>query len=110
MRTQQSRFRCDETTIAAVLTSDRWRSVVSVLGLSRREKQILESMLCGMDTEIRIADRLSISPRTVQTHIQRLRQKLGATSREQVLATTLLLALTGDTVDPISSGGRPFFR
>jgi DNA-binding CsgD family transcriptional regulator len=93
---QSARFACDAETIASVIDSVRWHTVVSQLRLSRRERQIVEAMLYGMDTEVRIADRLQMSPRTVQTHVQRLRQKMGATSREQLLATMLVACLAGD--------------
>ena len=91
-----AQFARDESAIAEIIGGDRWRTVVSRLRLSRREQQIVEAMLYGMDTEIRIAERLQMSPRTVQTHVQRLRQKMSATSREQLLATILVACLAGD--------------
>jgi DNA-binding CsgD family transcriptional regulator len=110
MRIPQSRFQFDAPMIATILSGDRWRSVASALRLSPREKQILESMLLRMDTEIRIADRLGMSPRTVQTHVQRLRQKLGVTSREQLLVAALVISLRCDTVEEESFCGCPSFR
>ena len=92
-----ARFVRDQEAILRLIESDRWLAIVSQLGLSRRERQILESMLIGMDTEIRIADRLGMSPRTVQTHVYRLRLKLAATSREQILSTVVLMCLSNDS-------------
>jgi DNA-binding CsgD family transcriptional regulator len=89
------RVACDGETVARIIDSVRGRTVVGRLRLSRREQQIVEAMLYGMDTEVRIADRLRMSPRTVQTHVHRLREKTHATSREQILATLLLACLAG---------------
>lgn len=105
-RPKEARF--DHEAIQRVIEGDRWRVIVSQLRLSRRERQIVESMLLGMDTEVRIADRLGMSPRTVQTHVQRLREKLAATSREQILSTVVLMCLSKDLRSPcdIASGSR----
>ena len=97
MGRQKAPVACDHEAFQRVIESDRWRGIVSQLRLSRRERQIVESMLLGMDTEVRIADRLQMSPRTVQTHVQRLREKIGATTREQLLATILLVCLANDS-------------
>jgi DNA-binding CsgD family transcriptional regulator len=87
----------DQATVSGVIDSDRWRSIVSRLRLSPREREIVESMLFGFDTELGIADRLQMSQRTVQTRVQRLRQKIGATTREQLLVKLLLACLADDS-------------
>ena len=94
---RQAPFHCDRETVEMLIGSERWRAAIRELRLSRREQQIVESMLFGMDTEARIADRLKMSPRTVQTHVQRLREKVRAPTREQILVTILLLVLAGDS-------------
>ena len=53
--------------------------------LSRRELQIAEFVTRGL-TSREIAERLSISTRTAEGHVERLRNKLGFRSRAQVAA------------------------
>jgi non-specific serine/threonine protein kinase len=53
--------------------------------LSHRELQIAEFVTRGL-TSREIADRLSISTRTAEGHVERLRNKLGFRSRAQVAA------------------------
>jgi non-specific serine/threonine protein kinase len=53
--------------------------------LSRRELQIAEFVTRGL-TSREIAQRLGISPRTAEGHVERLRNKLGFRSRAQVAA------------------------
>jgi DNA-binding CsgD family transcriptional regulator len=53
-----------------------------------RERQILE-MLAGGNTDADIAERLELSPATVQTHVRNAKAKLGARTRAQAVAMAL---------------------
>jgi DNA-binding CsgD family transcriptional regulator len=53
-----------------------------------RERQIL-TMLAGGDTDVVIAERLELSPATVQTHVRNAKAKLGARTRAQAVAMAL---------------------
>jgi DNA-binding CsgD family transcriptional regulator len=56
--------------------------------LSAREREVLACIMEGLhDREI--ADRLSISPRTVQSHVLAILNKLGARSRPEAVAIAL---------------------
>jgi predicted ATPase/DNA-binding CsgD family transcriptional regulator len=56
--------------------------------LSRRERQIAELVGHGL-TNVEVAGRLEISRRTVETHVEHIRQKLQMSSRHQVMAWAL---------------------
>lgn len=53
--------------------------------LSERERQVAELVVAGM-TYKQVGDRLFISAKTVEHHMARMRQRLGATSRAELLA------------------------
>jgi DNA-binding CsgD family transcriptional regulator len=53
-----------------------------------RERQIL-ALLAGGDTDAVIAERLELSPATVQTHVRNAKAKLGAKTRAQAVAMAL---------------------
>ena len=55
------------------------------IGLTRREWQVARLVAEGM-TNRAIADRLVISPRTAQGHVEHVLVKLGFTSRAQIAA------------------------
>jgi DNA-binding CsgD family transcriptional regulator len=59
--------------------------------LSEREREVASLVLAGL-TYKQIGDRLFISAKTVEHHMARMRQRLGATSRSDLLAQ--LRALT----------------
>jgi DNA-binding CsgD family transcriptional regulator len=59
--------------------------VARILRTSPREAEVVRWLLQGKSNE-EIADILGISPRTVQTHLQRIYQKLGVSSRTQAIA------------------------
>ncbi len=61
--------------------------------LSDRERQVAELVVAGM-TYRQVGDRLFISAKTVEHHMARMRQRLGATSRSDLL--TQLRALVSD--------------
>ncbi|WP_024875523.1 helix-turn-helix transcriptional regulator [Saccharomonospora piscinae] len=56
-----------------------------VPALSERERQVAELVVSGM-TYRQVGDRLFISAKTVEHHMARMRQRLGATSRADLLA------------------------
>ena len=74
----------DQRTLATLITSPHWVHLMVALRLSSRERQIVESLLLGADSEAAIAKRLGISSRTVQTYIARLHEKLGVSNRTQL--------------------------
>ena len=55
---------------------------------TRQELQVLSVLCCGA-SDADIAERLVVSPRTVQSHINKLRQKLGAASRLEAVVIAL---------------------
>ena len=64
--------------------SDRSRSA----GLSAREWDVLGLMMTGLSNRV-IANRLSISPNTVNKHVASILEKLAARSRAQAIAIVL---------------------
>ena len=56
--------------------------------LSRREREILDLLADGLSGDD-VAERLVLSPQTVQTHVRNLMRKLGAHSRVHALALAL---------------------
>jgi DNA-binding CsgD family transcriptional regulator len=63
---------------SAIFSERAWDEAGRNLGLSRRELDILRGMFDGR-TESAIATHLSISLRTVHTHVERLHRKLHVT-------------------------------
>ncbi len=53
--------------------------------MSRREREVLTLVARGLTTED-VAQRLGISPRTVQFHLDSVRTKLGAANRQEAIA------------------------
>jgi DNA-binding CsgD family transcriptional regulator len=51
--------------------------------LSEREREVAALVLAGL-TYKQVGDRLFISAKTVEHHVARMRQKLGATSRAEL--------------------------
>lgn len=72
---------------ATLLSSDDWSRLMSDFRISPRERDILESLMHGADSEAEFAASLQMSPRTVHTHLERLYRKLGVTSRSQLVAS-----------------------
>ena len=56
--------------------------------LSTREREIVDLVARGR-TNVAIARELFISKRTVESHLDNIKQKLGLTSRQQVMAWVL---------------------
>jgi DNA-binding NarL/FixJ family response regulator len=67
-------------------------------GLTPREHEILTLLAEGLD-QAEIAHKLSISPKTVGTHIDRILGKLGVHSRAQAVAAAHRLGLTATGVE-----------
>lgn len=70
--------------------------------LTDRERQVLRSIVHGLPNKA-IAAELRISQRTVETHRNRVMQKLGATSLAQLVRMAVLLET--DAFDPLSLVG-----
>jgi DNA-binding CsgD family transcriptional regulator len=64
-------------------------------GPTSRERQIL-GMLAAGDTDSQIAEKLGLSPATVQTHVRNAKAKLGARTRAQAVAMALRDGLIQD--------------
>jgi predicted ATPase/DNA-binding CsgD family transcriptional regulator len=64
----------------------------AALGLTRRERQIL-TLLCARLTDQEIAERLYLSPRTVEGHVSHILGKLGAANRREAAAAAVRLGL-----------------
>jgi len=80
---------------------------IRTLYLSERERDVARLVAAGLSNEA-IADRLGVSPRTVQTHVANARKKSGCANRTElgVLAVREGLVLPdGDTEE--SAGARP---
>ncbi|HEY4460318.1 MAG TPA: helix-turn-helix transcriptional regulator [Pseudonocardiaceae bacterium] len=65
--------------------------VIAAGKLSEREWEVADLVLAGL-TYKQIGDRLFISAKTVEHHVARMRQRLGATSRSDLLAQLRVLA------------------
>lgn len=63
-------------------------------GLSVRETEVLKLIALG-HTSAEIAQRLSLSPRTVETHRARINRKLGVTKRAELVRYALRRGLLG---------------
>lgn len=59
---------------------------------SKREREVL-ALLARGETDAQIADRLELSPATVQTHVRNAKAKLGARTRAQAVALALVAGL-----------------
>jgi DNA-binding NarL/FixJ family response regulator len=67
------------------LRRPRFQQPEDSFGLTRREREVLGLLVDGL-TQVEIADRLYLSPKTVGTHIQRVLGKMGVRSRTQAVA------------------------
>lgn len=64
----------------ASLICERMRS------LSKREKEVLSFVVRGMTAKM-IANQLIISPRTVEQHVENIKNKTGTYSKNQLMNT-----------------------
>ena len=62
---------------------------MQVTGLTKREREVAAYVAEGL-TNRDIADRLVISDRTVESHVEHIRNKLGVRSRAQVATWTVM--------------------
>jgi DNA-binding CsgD family transcriptional regulator len=60
---------------------------LEALGLTDRERQVLDMAIHGL-TAKQIGERLFIGRRTVETHLERARDKLGVRSKRELIAQT----------------------
>jgi DNA-binding NarL/FixJ family response regulator len=81
---------------SAIFSERAWDEVARKLGLSPRELDILRGMFDGL-TESAIAAELSISLRTVRTHVERLHRKLHVTHQVALVLRVIVefLSLAG---------------
>jgi predicted ATPase/DNA-binding CsgD family transcriptional regulator len=68
------------------------RDEAATLGLTPRERQVL-ALLCERMTDLEIAERLFLSPRTIEGHVSHLLGKLGVANRRDAAAAAVRLAL-----------------
>jgi DNA-binding CsgD family transcriptional regulator len=71
--------------VAARRAADEPRSSMPEVSLSERELQVAELVVSGL-TYKDVGDRLFISAKTVEHHVARMRQRLGASSRSELLS------------------------
>src|SRR5258707_7950565 len=76
-------------------------------GLTKREREVAAFVAEGL-TNRDIADRLVISDRTVETHVEHIRNKLGVRSRAQVAMWTVTAGELEVRRDAVLAG--PFNR
>ena len=95
-----------ESPVSSLLRSATWSTLTESLDLSPREIEILECILNLEDDEKSMARRLSMSSRTVHTHLERLYRKLRVTTRAQLMARVLVAyaELTSSTAGQTAVG------
>lgn len=71
-------------------------------GLSEREIEVLEQLALGI-TNREIADRLYISEKTVAHHLERVRRKLGVSSRTAAVSAAVERGILDDAADHAAS-------
>lgn len=76
--------------VAARRVPDEPSASVPEVTLSERELQVAELVVSGM-TYKDVGDRLFISAKTVEHHVARMRQRLGASSRSELLSQLRML-------------------
>ena len=64
----------------------------AVLGISSRERMVLEQLAAGRSNK-EIARELGVSPNTIKTHVARLYEKLDASRRTEAIARARELGL-----------------
>lgn len=65
---------------------------LSASELSTREHQVLELVACGFSAK-QIAQQIEIAPRTVERHIENIRNKLRARNRTHMIAKAVAFGL-----------------
>ena len=77
---------------SGLLTASEWQQLAQITGRSPREIQVVQGIM-DSKPECSIADQLGISRHTVNTSLRRLKAKLAARSREEVLVTVFTVYL-----------------
>ncbi|MCP9486061.1 MAG: helix-turn-helix transcriptional regulator [Gaiellaceae bacterium MAG52_C11] len=72
-------------TLRAAAASETFGLLCRAYALSRRERQLVALLVGGRDTRA-VAERLFISPHTVQDHLKSVFEKTGSHSRRELLA------------------------
>ncbi|WP_187298577.1 response regulator transcription factor [Rhodococcus sp. BS-15] len=75
--------------------------------LSGREAEVAELLVLGV-TYREVGSRLYISPKTVEHHVARIRRRLGAQSRSELISMLRAMgygASTSSSVDPVTVRG-----
>src|SRR5688500_19047624 len=75
--------------LALLVTSDRWARMMALLKLSPRERQIVDCIVTGVESESLIASRLGMPKRTVHAHVERMYLKLQLTNRTHLVLRLL---------------------
>ncbi len=94
----------DELLARVRLLEDRGRPFAGIAGskLTRRQVEVLGLLVEGL-TQDEIAARLTISPRTVGTHIEHVLRRLGVHSRAQAVALVLRETAGSDVLAEVGS-------
>ena len=74
---------------------------MQVTSLTKREREVAAYVAEGL-TNRDIADRLVISDRTVESHVEHIRNKLGVRSRAQVATWAVATAARGEMAGGLS--------
>ncbi|WP_243375636.1 response regulator transcription factor [Sandarakinorhabdus cyanobacteriorum] len=69
-------------------------AAVASLGLTPREVEVLQLLAAGQANK-EMARTMGVSPNTVKTHLARLFEKLGASSRTEAIARARVLGILG---------------
>ncbi len=75
------------------MSTDEWRSIAGILGLPRRQLQIVQCVFDGLD-EPSIGQELGLSSHTVHAHLNRLYKKIHVNSRCELIVRVFLAHLS----------------
>lgn len=75
----------DRASAAAVMRALQAEAGPAPIALSAREQEVVDLVVCGLDNR-RIGQQLFIAESTVKFHLRRIRAKLGARSRTELVA------------------------
>ncbi len=80
------------TSVVRALTSQLREQPVARVHVTARERDVL-NLLCEGHSNFEIAERLSVSPNTVRSHLQSLSTKFGVSSRSKLVARVQALGI-----------------